>query len=213
LVVITLVIVFFVAFIAFITLQKSYFFYISYAFAILILSFLFAPVVRYVLQDHQMTRLLVFLDPYVDPQGAGWNIIQSVTAVGSGGFAGKGFLTGTQSHLQFLPQQSTDFIFSILAEEWGFLGSVLITGLYAVIIIRGIIIAGQARNRSGTYIAIGICTMLFFHYSVSVGMAIGLMPITGIPLLFLSYGGSSLWTVMISMGMLISISRSRFLQT
>ncbi len=207
----TLISILVISIIAFLRLRKQYFFWIAYFSAIIILSFLLAPLLRPILQDHQMMRLLIFLDPHVDPRGAGWNIIQSITAVGSGGFWGKGFLAGTQSHLQFLPQQSTDFIFSILAEEWGFLGGLLVTVLYAVIIMRGISIASQARDRIGTYIAIGICAMYFFHYSVTVGMSIGIMPITGIPLLFLSYGGSSLWTAMIGMGILISISRSRFI--
>ena len=209
LVVLTLGIAFLISFVALFILKKRYFFYLSYVFALISIAFLLAPVARSLLQEHQMMRLLVFLDPYVDPQGAGWNIIQSVTAVGSGGFAGKGFLAGTQSHFQFLPQQSTDFIFSILAEEWGFIGSILVMCLYLIIILRGITIAQYARDRSGASIAIGVSAMFFFHFTVSVGMAIGVMPITGIPLLFLSYGGSSLWTAMIGMGLLLSVSRVR----
>ena len=194
---------------AFFTLRKPYLLYLAYFIGIVTTAFLIAPVVRNFLQDHQMMRLLVFLNPNVDPRGAGWSIIQSVTAVGSGGFSGKGFLAGTHSHFQFLPQQSTDFIFSILAEEWGFIGGLLIIVLYGVIVLRCLSIAYQTRDRSGRHIAVGICAMLFFHFTVSVGMAIGVMPITGIPLLFLSYGGSSLWTAMVGMGLLISISRSR----
>jgi rod shape determining protein RodA len=165
---------------------------------------------RRVLKDYQLMRLIVFLDPNIDPRGAGWNIIQSVTAVGSGGIAGKGWLQGTQSHLQYLPQQSTDFIFSILAEEWGFLGALLVFVCFTVIIGRGIMIAAKAKDRFAAYIAVGVVGMVFFHVAVNVGMAIGVMPITGIPLLFLSYGGSSLWTAMIGVGLLISIYHHRF---
>jgi rod shape determining protein RodA len=168
------------------------------------------PWCQMVPEDFQMMRLIVFLDPNVDPRGAGWNIIQSITAVGSGGLAGMGYLQGTQSHYQYLPAQSTDFIFSILSEEWGFAGGLIISTLYGIIIVRGIVIATQARDRFGSYLAIGVIAMLFFHFAINVGMTIGLMPITGIPLLFLSYGGSSLWTAMIGMGMLMSVSHYKF---
>lgn len=199
-----------IALIGLFMLKKEYFFFIALSFAILLISFFLAPGARWFLRDHQMMRLIVFLDPYVDPRGAGWNIIQSLTAVGSGGFSGMGFLQGTQSHYQYLPQQSTDFIFSILSEEWGFLGGVLISGLYGGIIVRGLIIAHQAKDRFGAFIAVGVIAMLFFHFIVNVGMAIGLMPITGIPLLFLSYGGSSLWTALLGMGLLMSVSHHRY---
>ncbi len=190
--------------------KRGYLFVICYIFLMLIIGFLLAKGARWFLKDYQMMRLIVFLDPYIDPRGAGWNIIQSMTAVGAGGFSGMGFLQGTQSHYQYLPQQSTDFLFSILSEEWGFLGGFLVTILYSVIIVRGIIIATQAKDKFGSYVAIGVVAMLFFHYIVNVGMTIGIMPITGIPLLFLSYGGSSLWTAMIAMGLLMSVSHHRY---
>ncbi len=154
-------------------------------------------------------RLIVFLDPSVDPLGSGWNIIQSITAIGSGGFSGLGFLQGTQSHYRFLPQQSTDFIFSILSEEWGFVGGLTVFSLYLVIMIRGIIIIRKTENRFGTLIATGIVSMFLFHFTVNVGMVMGIMPITGIPLLFLSYGGSSLWTALSATGLLMSINMRR----
>jgi rod shape determining protein RodA len=163
---------------------------------------------RRVLKGYVMTRLIVFLDPNVDPRGAGWNIIQSVTAVGSGGIAGKGWLQGTQSHLQYLPQQSTDFIFSILAEEWGFLGALLVFACFTVIIVRGLMISAKAKDNYASLIAVGVVTMIFFHVAVNIGMAIGIMPITGI--LFLSYGGSSLWTSLIGVGLLMSIYQHRY---
>lgn len=199
-----------ISLVAFLVMKRTYFFYMAYGFLILLISYGLSLGVRWFLKDYQMMRLIVFLDPNIDPRGSGWNIIQSITAVGSGGFAGMGFLNGTQSHYQYLPEQSTDFIFSILSEEWGFVGGLLISGLYLLIIIRGLIIASQARDKFGSYIAIGVVAMLGFHFMVNVGMTIGLMPITGIPLLFLSYGGSGLWTAMISMGLLMSVSRYRF---
>ena len=149
------------------------------------------------------------MNPQLDPRGAGWNIIQSVTAVGSGGFFGKGWLRGTQSHLQFLPQQSTDFIFSIIAEEWGFLGGILVFGLYLVIFLRGISIVWGAREDYAMLAGTGILGMLFFHAIVNSGMAMGIMPVTGIPLIFVSLGGSALWTGMIGIGILMNISRRR----
>ena len=165
---------------------------------------------RKVLREYQIMRLIVFLDPYVDPRGAGWNIIQSVTAVGSGGLFGKGYLQGTQSHYQYLPQQSTDFIFSILAEEWGFIGVMAVIALFVVILARGIYIMASARDLFASLVSAGIIGLFFFHFVVNVGMAVGIMPITGIPLYLLSYGGSSLWTAMISIGVLMSVYQHRY---
>ncbi|GAH18675.1 unnamed protein product, partial [marine sediment metagenome] len=121
-----------------------------------------------------------------------------------------GFLQGTQSHYRFLPQQSTDFIFSILAEEWGFAGGTLVFFLFLVIMIRGIRIAYTARDDYALYIGAGIVGMIFFHVAVNIGMAMGVMPITGIPLFFLSYGGSSLWTALIGIGLLLNIHLRRY---
>jgi rod shape determining protein RodA len=146
----------------------------------------------------------------VDPRGAGWNIIQSMTAVGSGGFFGKGFLEGTQSHYQFLPQQSTDFIFSILAEEWGFIGSFAVFVLFSVILLRTLYVVNSANDAFGSYLSAGVAAMLFFHFVVNIGMAIGIMPITGIPLFFVSYGGSSLWTALLSVGLVMSVYQHRY---
>ncbi|GAB6090853.1 rod shape-determining protein RodA [Spirochaeta dissipatitropha] len=167
-------------------------------------------VAGYVLRDYQMMRLVVFMNPNIDPRGAGWNIIQSLTAVGSGGFSGKGFLLGTHSHYQYIPQQTTDFIFSIVAEEWGFVGSVFIFGLYLTIFFRGLAIMRKAKDAFGAYICAGVTGMIFFHFMINIGMAIGLMPITGLPLFFLSYGGSSLWTGLIAIGLLQSVYKHRY---
>ncbi len=190
--------------------HRRLFFWIMYGLGIVFLSVPMAYAARTVLQDYQIMRLIVFIDPYVDPRGAGWNIIQSVTAVGSGGPFGKGFLEGTQSHYQYLPQQSTDFIFSILAEEWGFVGVLVVFVLFGVIFGRGIYIMATARDRFAALIAAGVVGMLFFHFVVNVGMAVGIMPITGIPLFLLSYGGSSLWTAMVGIGLIMSVYQHRY---
>ncbi len=191
-------------------IKRAYFTWLSYGSLIGLTGFLGSFLGRRLLQEYQIMRLIVFLDPNIDPRGAGWNIIQSVTAVGSGGIAGKGWLRGTQSHLQYLPQQSTDFIFSILAEEWGFIGALFVFLCFAAIVARGLIIASKAKDNYAALSAVGVVTMISFHVAVNVGMAIGIMPITGIPLLFLSYGGSSLWSALVSIGILMSIYQRRF---
>ena len=184
----------------------KYMIWIAYCFSIvafaLIGSMLFSKVLKY----YQIKRLIVFMDPNTDPLGSGWNIIQSKIAIGAGGPIGQGYLNGTQSHYRFLPQQSTDFIFSILSEEMGFLGGCLVFFLYLLIFVRILFIIKQCPNKYGTYIASGIFGMITFHFFINVGMVMGIMPITGIPLLFLSYGGSSLLTVMMCMGLLMSIN-------
>ncbi len=189
--------------------KARYYYWIAYATGILSFALVGSIGASHVLKDYQIMRLIVFLDPKVDPLGSGWNIIQSITAIGSGGPFGLGFLKGTQSHYRFLPQQSTDFIFSILSEEWGFLGGFLVFGLYSLIIARGIVIMRKTENSFGALVASGIVAMFFFHFIVNVGMVMGTMPITGIPLLFLSYGGSSLWTAMIAAGILMSVNMRR----
>ena len=189
--------------------KRGYFYWLFYGFTAFFFGLLGSIGARMILKDYQIMRLIVFLNPNIDPQGAGWNIIQSITAVGSGGFSGKGFLEGTQSHYQYLPQQSTDFIFSIIAEEWGFLGSLAVFVLFLAILVRGIMIIGSTKDRFATYVAAGVVGMFFFHFVVNIGMAVGIMPITGIPLFFLSYGGSSLWTGLIAIGLLVNIDLRR----
>jgi rod shape determining protein RodA len=190
--------------------KKGYYYWIMYSSSIISIAMIGGFLARNVLKTYQIMRLIVFLDPYIDPRGAGWNIIQSITAVGSGGVWGKGFLNGTQSHYRYLPQQTTDFIFSIMAEELGLIGSLFIFLLFLVIIIRGIVIIGSAKDSFGSNVAAGVVAMIFFHFMVNIGMAMGIMPITGIPLLFLSYGGSSLWTAMIGTGLLINVYLRRY---
>ena len=208
--IISLFLVLIIALIGFLSTRKGYFYWIIYSSSIFISGLAGAIGVRMVLKEYQIMRLIVFLNPYIDPKGTGWNIIQSITAVGSGGLWGRGFLQGTQSHYRFLPQQSTDFIFSILAEEWGFAGSVLVLAGFGVIIVRGLFIISKSKDPYNVMLGSGILGMIFFHVIVNIGMAIGIMPITGIPLFFLSYGGSSLWTGLISIGFIENIYIKRF---
>ncbi len=189
--------------------RQRYFFWMSWAAALFVVGGAASLALRLVLKDYQIMRLVIFVNPRLDPQGAGWNIIQSVTAIGSGGLHGKGFLHGTQSHYQFLPQQSTDFIFSILAEEWGFLGALVVFALFLVILLRGLSIVWASREDYAMLTGTGILAMIFFHVLVNVGMAMGIMPVTGIPLMFLSSGGSALWTGLIGIVILMNISRRR----
>ena len=187
----------------------NYINWLTAAFFIISLSLIFSLILAKVLKDYQIKRLIIFMNPNVDPRGAGWNIIQSKIAIGAGGIFGKGYLRGTQSHYRFLPQQSTDFIFSILSEEFGFLGCCLVFLLFLFIFIRTIIIIRNSTSTYGAYIASGILGMFAFHFFVNVGMVMGMMPITGIPLSFLSYGGSSLLTSMSCIGLLMSINYRR----
>lgn len=186
--------------------NNKYYYWIAFAFGIITVALIGSMAASRVLKPYQIERLIIFIDPSVDPLGSGWNIIQSKIAIGSGYLFGKGYLNGTQSHYRFLPQQSTDFIFSILSEEWGFLGGIFVFILYIIIFFRIINIIRNTKNLYGYYISSGILAMYVFHFIVNVGMVMGIMPITGIPLIFLSYGGSSLWTGMISMGLLMSIN-------
>jgi rod shape determining protein RodA len=194
----------------FIRYRKRYFYWILYSAAIVILSLGASFAARRTLKDYQIMRLIVFLDPNVDPRGSGWNIIQSITAIGSGGFSGKGYLQGTQSHYRFLPQQSTDFIFSIFSEEWGLLGGLLVFCLFLIICLRLVRIMKSTSDPFGAFIAAGLAAMYIFHFLVNVGMTMGIMPITGIPLLFMSYGGSALTSAMCGIGMALSIYTRRF---
>ena len=189
--------------------RRAYYYWLMYGAALLGVAVAGGLLMSMVLKEYQIMRLVIFVNPWVDPRGAGWNIIQSVTAVGAGGLSGTGFLQGTQSHLRYLPQQSTDFIFSILAEESGFLGGMLVLVLFGVVIGRGIVIMYAAGDEFATLVAAGVVAMLLFHTVVNVGMAMGALPITGIPLMLVSYGGSSLWTALIGIGLLANIGLAR----
>ncbi len=189
--------------------KKKYFYWIAFFSGIISVALILSIPATKVLQEYQKERLIIFIDPEIDPLGAGWNIIQSKRAIGSGSMFGQGFLKGKLSHLRYLPQQSTDFIFSILSEESGFAGGFIVFSMYIIIMLRIVFIIKNTTSVYGYYIAAGIMFMFFFHFIVNVGMAMGIMPITGIPLRFLSYGGSHLWTSMIAIGILMSINYRR----
>lgn len=202
--------VFALATLGFLLGRKRYYYWIAYSSLLLGASLLVALVGRMVLKEYQVMRLIVFLDPSVDPRGSGWNILQSITAIGSGGFGGRGFLQGTQSHYRYLPQQSTDFIFSILSEEWGLMGGVLVFSLFFILLARSVLLLRNLKSAFASYVVAGVVGMVFFHFIINVGMAMGIMPITGIPLFFLSYGGSSLWTALVGIGLTLAVSARRF---
>lgn len=166
-----------------------------------------APLVWvYVLRDYQRQRLFIFLNPYLDPLGSGYNLIQSLTSVGSGGLLGKGLTAGTQSQLHFLRIQHTDYIFSVLGEEMGFVGAVCLLALLGILLSRILTIAARAPDAFGQLLASGIAIMIFSQSFINIGMNIGLLPVTGIPLPFISYGGSSLITLLLAEGLVQSIA-------
>jgi rod shape determining protein RodA len=163
------------------------------------------PVLWHFMHDYQKKRVITFLHPEKDPLGAGYNILQSKIAIGSGGFAGKGLLHGSQSQLNFLPEHQTDFIFTMLAEELGFAGGSLILVLYTLIISYGILIALGSNNQFGRLLAIGAITIFFVHVFVNMGMVMGIMPVVGAPLPLLSYGGTIMMTILIGFGVIINV--------
>lgn len=164
---------------------------------------------NYLLHDYQRQRILTFLNPETDPLGSGYHIIQSTIAIGSGGLYGKGWLNGTQSHLDFLPERSTDFVFAVFSEEFGFLGTLLLLAVYIAIISRGIIIAVNAQDTFSRLVA-GSLTLTFFVYVfVNIGMVSGILPVVGLPLPLISYGGTSMVTIMAAFGILMSIHTHR----
>jgi rod shape determining protein RodA len=177
----------------------------------LVVIFLLAlPAAWLVLKPYQQDRILTFISPERDPRGAGYQVIQSKIAIGSGGLYGKGVLNGTQNRLGFLPARHTDFILSVIGEELGFVGISVTLGLLAFILFRAISTAKTARDNLGMFIVMGVVGILFFHMVVNVGMVIGFMPITGIPLPFVSYGGSSVLMAFTALGLVLNVRRRRF---
>jgi rod shape determining protein RodA len=168
-----------------------------------------APLLWYFMRPYQRQRVLTFLDPETDPLGAGYHIIQSKIAIGSGGVYGKGWFNGTQSHLEFLPERSTDFIFAVLGEEFGLLGILVMLAIYLFIILRGLYIAAQAQDTFGRLLAGGLTLVFFVYLFVNTGMVTGLLPVVGVPLPLVSYGGTSLVTIMAGFGMMMSIQTHR----
>ncbi|RMG05618.1 MAG: rod shape-determining protein RodA [Nitrospirae bacterium] len=162
------------------------------------------------LKTYQKNRIVAFLDPSVDPRGIGYQIEQSKITIGSGRILGKGYLKGTQGPFRFLPEKHTDFIFSVFAEEWGFVGSVILLGLYSLIILRGLETAYYAKDPFGVFMSLGISAMFFFYLFINIGMTMGLLPVVGIPLPFFSYGGTALLSNFIAVGLLINIRMRRF---
>ena len=164
----------------------------------------------FLLKDYQKQRIGTFLNPEQDVLGAGYQVRQSKIAVGSGGFFGKGFRSGTQSQLRFLPVQHTDFILAVISEEWGFLGVILVLGLFAALLLRALTLAQTARDRGGVFLVLALAGMIFFSVVVNASMMIGLLPTTGIPLPLVSYGGSSIATTFLAIGLILGVEYRRF---
>ena len=163
------------------------------------------------LKPYQKGRVLSFLFPERDPLGAGYHVLQSKIAIGSGQIWGKGYMAGTQAHLSFLPEVHTDFVFSVWSEEWGLVGAVFLLSIYFLILYRGFLIASQTRERFGAFLAFGITSMFFWQVVINIGMVMGLMPVVGIPLPLISYGGSSVFTTLLGIGLLLNIRSRRFM--
>ncbi|MEW6511155.1 MAG: rod shape-determining protein RodA [Bacteroidota bacterium] len=161
------------------------------------------------LKHYQQKRIATFLDPNADPLGAGYNILQSKVAIGSGGVFGKGYLQGTQTQLNFIPEQWTDFIFCVPSEEFGFLGAATVLALFAVLLWRGVALGATVKNRYGSFVAVGITAVLGTHIFINIGMALGMLPVIGVPLPFLSYGGSSLVAALTMVGLLLNLYANR----
>ncbi len=175
-------------------------------FGLLILAALFsAPVIWQFMRGYQQKRVLTFLNPESDPLGAGYHIIQSKIALGSGGLFGKGFLLGPQSHLSFLPEKQTDFIFTMLAEEFGLIGGLTLLGLYLILLIYGFAISLRSRSHFGRLVGLGVSTTFFLYVFINIAMVMGLVPVVGVPLPLISYGGTAIMTVLIGFGLLLNV--------
>jgi rod shape determining protein RodA len=190
----------------FVKIQRRVIFYFSAAFMVTV------PLVWFLLKGYQKKRILTFLNPDRDPLGAGYHIIQSKIAIGSGMLTGRGFLKGTQNALSFLPEQHTDFIFSVLAEEWGLVGSLLLLIVFLMLIIWALNVAYRCWDPFGTVLCVGVAAMIFWQVFINIGMAMGLMPVVGVPLPFISYGGSSMVSMMTCLGLLMNVSMRRFMR-
>jgi rod shape determining protein RodA len=168
-----------------------------------------APLAWSLLRDYQKTRLFTFLDPDRDPLGAGYHILQSKIALGSGGVFGKGFLSGTQSHLSFLPEKQTDFIFTMIAEEFGLIGGLVLFALYVLVIVYGFAIALRSRSQFGRLLGLGIAVNFFLYAFINTAMVMGLIPVVGVPLPLISYGGTAMVTVMLGFGLVMNVGIHR----
>ncbi|PIU40282.1 MAG: rod shape-determining protein RodA [Candidatus Omnitrophica bacterium CG07_land_8_20_14_0_80_50_8] len=184
-------------------------FRLKYIVIFILAACLASPVLFHFLKDYQKDRLMVFINPNADPLGAGYTIIQSKIAIGSGGLFGKGFMGGTQNQLKFIPERHTDFIFAVIAEEGGLAASVVILTLFWVIVKKGFRICSQTPDRFGSQLACGISTMLGLQAIINLGMTMGLLPVVGVPLPLVSYGGSSVVITMLSIGLLLNLKMHR----
>ncbi|HEB79382.1 MAG TPA: rod shape-determining protein RodA, partial [Rhodospirillales bacterium] len=164
-----------------------------------------APIAWHFLRDYQKNRVLTFLDPERDPLGAGYHIIQSKIALGSGGLFGKGFMLGSQSHLKFLPEKQTDFIFTMLSEEFGLMGGLGLLGLYSLILVYGFAISLRCRNQFGRLVGLGVTTTFFLYMFINIAMVIGLIPVVGAPLPLVSYGGTAMVSMLFGFGLLLGV--------
>jgi rod shape determining protein RodA len=178
-------------------------------FAFNLASGFFTDYVFKALSPHQQKRIQAFIDPMTDPLGSGYNTIQAKVAIGSGGLFGKGFLEGNQTQLQFIPEQWTDFIYCVIGEEFGFVGAIIIVGLFTFLFFRILKIASGSKDEFLSLLSIGILSVYFAHFIINIGMVVGIMPVIGLPLPFISYGGSSLVVNMIMLGILANIYRTR----
>ena len=167
--------------------------------------FMIAPFLWLTLHDYQKSRLATFVDPENDPLGSGYHIIQSKIAFGSGGIFGKGFLLGSQSQLDFLPETQTDFIFSLIAEEWGLFGGFVVLALYATLIAMSLATSFRCQNHYGRLIAVGVTMNLFLYLFINVGMVMGVLPVVGVPLPLLSFGGTAMLAVMVALGLVMNV--------
>jgi len=163
------------------------------------------PVIWHFLRDYQKQRILTFFNPESDPLGSGYHILQSKIALGSGGLFGKGFLQGTQSHLNFLPEKQTDFIFTMLAEEFGMVGGLVLIALYLLVAVYGLAIALRSRNQFGRLVAMGVTVAFMFNVFINIAMVMGIVPVVGMPLPLISYGGSSMLTLLFAFGLLMNV--------
>jgi rod shape determining protein RodA len=176
----------------------------------ILIALVVVPSGWFVLHDYQKRRILTFLNPELDPLGAGYQVTQARIAIGSGGIAGKGFKQGTQTQLEYLPARHTDFIFAVLGEEWGFVGVAVVLTLYLFLILQALMIAKGARDRGGTFLAVCLISFFIFHILINISMQIGLLPTTGIPLPLISYGGSATMMFFIAIGLILNVDYRRF---
>jgi len=179
---------------------------LSIAFIGIVVSY---PIYRFVLKDYQRQRIVTFINPQSDPKGAGYNSIQSMIAVGSGQFFGKGFTKGTQSQLNFLPEHHTDFVFSVFSEEHGFVGFLVLIVLYLILLTNALKIAYGSNDKFGMLFAFGLCSLFFWHIFINMGMTTGILPIVGVPLPFMSKGGTFMISCMLAVGILTNIANKK----